>query len=336
MYALKTIKDYRPKMDLRETERAIKLLKDSFERYLADALRLERISAPTFVPAASGINDDLSGVERPVRFDVKEIPDYDAEIIHSLAKWKRMALGQYGFGCGEGLYTDMNAIRRDDSIDNIHSVYVDQWDWELIIGKDQRTLAFLEEVVKKIVGAIVKTQGVLKTHFTCLTPDLSGEVYFISSEALYRRYPDLSSKERERAITKEHKTVFITGIGGKLSNGEKHDGRAPDYDDWLLNGDLLFWSGLLDDAVEISSMGIRVDAERMAVQLEEAGKTERKCYAYHQAVLSGSLPLTIGGGVGQSRLCMLMLEKLHIGEVQVSVWPKAMIAECEKAGIRLL
>jgi aspartate--ammonia ligase len=336
MYTLKTVPGYRAKLDLRETERAIKFLKDTFERNLADTLCLERVSAPTFVPAKSGINDDLNGVERPVRFDLKEIPEFDAEIIHSLAKWKRLALARYGFGAGTGLYTDMNAIRRDDSIDNIHSVYVDQWDWEVIIDRADRTTAYLKAAVQKIASAIVKTAKLLKERFPAVSPDLTEKVEFISSDELYRRYPDLTAKERERAVTREHKTVFITGIGGKLSNGERHDGRAPDYDDWNLNGDLLLWNPALDDALEISSMGIRVDAASLAAQLEAAGETARKGFAYHKAVLADELPLTVGGGIGQSRLCMLLLEKLHIGEVQVSVWPKSMQTECEKAGIVLL
>ena len=336
MYQLKTVDGYASKMGLRETEKAIKLLKDTFENVLACALNLERISAPLLIPASIGINDDLNGVERPVRFDLKEIPEYDAEIPHSLAKWKRMALHNYGFKVNEGLYTDMNAIRRDDSLDNTHSVYVDQWDWELIVAKEQRTITFLKEIVHKIVSAVVDAQEIVKKKFTKITTNLNREVFFISAQELCDLYPKLSPKEREHRIAKEKKTVFITQIGDILKNGEKHDGRAPDYDDWKLNGDLLFWNELTQEAVEVSSMGIRVDAEAMLYQLNRVGENKRKAYEYHQGVINSTLPLTIGGGIGQSRLCMLILQKLHIGEVQVSVWPPKMISECEKAGIRLL
>jgi len=336
MYKLKTIENYKPQLSLRETQKAIKLLKDTFEKTLADALNLERISAPMLVTSASGINDDLNGVERPVKFDIKEVPDYDAEIVQSLAKWKRVALYNYGFKPGEGLYTDMNAVRRDDMVDNIHSVYVDQWDWELIIDRSQRNTEFLKSVVSRIAAAVVDTQNVINKQFKAVTTDLQKKVFSISSQELLDLYPTLSAKERELEITKKKKTVFITQIGGRLSNGQSHDGRAPDYDDWALNGDLLFWNEVMNEPLEISSMGIRVDSGSMLSQLEAAGKNERKSHEYHQGVINNVLPLTIGGGIGQSRLCMLILQKLHIGEVQVSVWPKKMIGECKKAGIPLL
>jgi len=323
-------------MTLRETGCAIKCVKDTFERTFATALGLERVSAPMFVPADSGLNDDLNGVERPVRFDVKEISEYDAEVVQSLAKWKRLALRNYGFGMGEGLYTDMNAIRRDDTMDNIHSIYVDQWDWEKIVSRDQRNVDFLKTTVRKIVAAIVETQNAVKSEFPFLATNLNPEVHFITAQELLDRYPDLPSKQRERVIVEEKKTVFLMNIGDALSNGEPHDGRAPDYDDWTLNGDLLFWNDFTSDALEISSMGIRVDAEALVRQLTIRNKLDRLAYEYHSLIKNEQMPLTIGGGIGQSRLCMLLLRKLHIGEVQSSLWPPAMIAECEKAGIRLL
>ena len=335
MYKLKLTAGYAPKLPQRVTEKAIKQVKDEFQRIFSAALGLERISAPVMVRAGSGINDDLNGVERPVRFDVPEA-GFDVEIVHSLAKWKRMALHQYGFVVGEGLYTDMNAIRRDDSMDNLHSVYVDQWDWEKVIGRGDRTVAFLQETVRRIVAALVKTKESINALYPALTASLCPETYFITSEELLQKYPDKTPKEREYEIVKAHKTVFIEKIGGKLSNGEKHDGRAPDYDDWELNGDLLFWHEVLGEPIEISSMGIRVDETSLHTQLEQAGAIEREQYAYHQGILRCELPLTIGGGIGQSRLCMLMLEKLHIGEVQVSVWPSEMLEECRKAGVPIL
>lgn len=329
-------KNYKSNMSLRETERAIKLVKDVFEKKLAKKLKLERISAPIFVPATAGLNDDLNGTERAVRFDIAEIGDYDAEIVHSLAKWKRMALYNYGFKTGEGLYTDMNAIRRDDSIDNTHSVYVDQWDWETVISRNQRNFKFLKATVRKIVSAIVDTQNFVKQQFPMLTTDLKKEVFFITAQELLDRYPDLSAKEREFEITKEYKTVFIMQIGDYLSDNQMHDGRAPDYDDWKLNGDLLFWNEIMSEPLEISSMGIRVDADSLIYQLDIRDKKERLAHEYHKKIVDGSLPFTIGGGIGQSRLCMLILQKLHVGEVQVSVWPIAMLAECEKNNIKIL
>jgi len=336
MYTLKTVKGYKSKLSLRDTERAIKLVKDEFEKNLARALNLERISAPLFVKSRSGINDDLNGVDRAVSFDIKEIENSSAEIIHSLAKWKRVALKNYGFNVGEGLYTDMNAIRRDDALDNIHSIYVDQWDWEVIITKEQRKTAFLKKVVNKIAGAIIKTQNKLIKRFPALTTSLTKKVFFITSQQLENMYPKLTSKEREHKITEIHKTVFIAKIGYALKSGNRHDGRAPDYDDWDLNGDLLFWNDVLKESIELSSMGIRVDADSLKKQLKISGHEERLQYDYHKDIISSSLPLTIGGGIGQSRLCLLLLQKLHIGEVQVSIWPDEMLEKCEEQKINIL
>ncbi|MBO7392335.1 MAG: aspartate--ammonia ligase [Verrucomicrobia bacterium] len=332
---LKTVNGYKANTSLRETEKAIKLIKDTFETQLAKALNLERISAPLFVRADSGINDDLNGVERPVRFDVK-FDNSSAVIVHSLAKWKRMALKAYGFEKGEGLYTDMNAIRRDEDPDNLHSIYVDQWDWELVIGREQRTVDFLKATVKKIVGAVRSTLTLLKSSYPAVNTSLNEEVYFITTQELEDKYPNLSPKAREREIAREHKTVFLMNIGDLLKSGIKHDGRAPDYDDWALNGDLIFWNDILEDAFELSSMGIRVDAVSLRSQLEKTGTIERMKYPYHQQIAGDILPLTIGGGIGQSRLCMLLLQKAHIGEVQVSLWPDEMLDECKEAGIVIL
>jgi len=332
---LKTVNGYKANTSLRETEKAIKLIKDTFETQLAKALNLERISAPLFVRADSGINDDLNGVERPVQFDVK-FDNSSAVIVHSLAKWKRMALKAYGFEKGEGLYTDMNAIRRDEDPDNLHSIYVDQWDWELVIGREQRTVEFLKATVKKIVGAVRSTLTLLKSSYPAVHTSLNEEVYFITTQELEDRYPNLSPKAREREIAREHKTVFLMNIGDLLKSGIKHDGRAPDYDDWALNGDLIFWNDVLEDAFELSSMGIRVDAVSLRSQLEKTGTIERMKYPYHQQIAGDILPLTIGGGIGQSRLCMLLLQKAHIGEVQVSLWPDDMLDECKEAGIVIL
>lgn len=335
MYKLKTVQGYAPKLGHRDTEKAIKLVKDEFQKNLAAALGLERISAPVMVRAHSGLNDDLNGVERPVSFDVPEA-GFEVEIVHSLAKWKRMALYEYGFKHGEGLYADMNAIRRDDAMDNLHSVYVDQWDWEKVINRSERNEQFLQAAVRKIAGALADTKEFINGVYPALTHELCREVYFITSEELLKRYPDKSAKEREYEITKLHKTVFIQKIGGTLSDGTRHDGRAPDYDDWELNGDLLFWHSVLGEPIEISSMGVRVDETSLRAQLAAANASEREKYAYHKAILCGKLPLTVGGGIGQSRLCMLLLEKLHIGEVQVSVWSDEMLAACREAGIPIL
>ena len=326
---------YSPVLNIFETQRAIKIVKDTFERVLSNALNLQRVTAPVIVRADSGINDDLSGVERKVDFTMKNVGG-SAEVVQSLAKWKRMALSRYDFRTGKGLYTDMSAIRRDDDADNLHSIYVDQWDWEKIITDNERTLDYLKQTVTAIVRAICATHLTVKasypqlTHTTCETP------YFVTSQELEDMYPTLTSKQREDAITKEHKTVFIMQIGGVLKSGNKHDGRAPDYDDWDLNGDILMWSDVLGRAVELSSMGIRVDAKALAKQLKESGCEDRMKYTYHKMIADGTLPLTIGGGIGQSRLCMLMLEKAHIGEVQSSVWPSDMEQECEQNGITLL
>jgi len=335
MYKLKLPINYKQRMDIRETERALKFVKDTFQRNFIREFGLERVSAPLFVKCRTGVNDDLNGVERAVHFDIKE-QEIEAEIIHSLAKWKRLALKDYGFGEGEGLYTDMNAIRRDDSCDNVHSIYVDQWDWELVISKEQRNVEFLKSVVVRIVSTIVDALEETKFAFPKLTLKLSKKVYFITTQELYDLYPNLTSKERENEITKKYGTVFIMQIGGLLSNGEKHDGRAPDYDDWNLNGDILFWNDILQESIEISSMGIRVDADSLKHQLEVSECEERRAYPYHRRILSGELPLTIGGGIGQSRLCMFLLQKAHIGEIQVSIWPEEMVKKCANKGINLL
>lgn len=326
---------YPNRLSIMETEKAIKLVKDTFETELAAVLDLTRVSAPLFVRPESGLNDDLNGVERPVQFDIKDI-NADVSIVHSLAKWKRMALGRYGFHPGTGLYTDMNAIRRDEELDNLHSVYVDQWDWEKVILEEERTLPVLKHAVREIVSAIVGTEKKLCARFDQLDCFIKDEVHYISAQALEDKYPKLTPKEREHAICEEYGTVFITGIGGKLHSGEPHDSRAPDYDDWDLNGDLLIWYPLLHRSIELSSMGVRVDAATLRHQLEIAGCEERKDLAFHKMLLDGYLPLTIGGGIGQSRLCMVLLQKAHIGEVQASTWPDDMVNECEANGVLLL
>ncbi len=318
-----------------DTQAAIGILRRRFEKNLAVALNLKRVSAPLFVDPDTGLNDDLNGVERPVRFDIKETGK-DAVVVHSLAKWKRMALGKYGFPQGEGLYTDMNAIRRDEEMDNLHSIYVDQWDWEKVIGEQDRTIDYLKKTVGAIVSSICDTQDELKSLYPALKTTLSRKVKFITSQELFDRYPTLSAKERENAITKEYKTVFIMQIGGALKNGLPHDGRAPDYDDWSLNGDLLFWCEALSMAVEISSMGIRVSPKSLLEQLQKAGCPQRAELSFHRQLLDGKLPLTMGGGIGQSRLCMLLLEKCHVGEVQVSLWDEATENICRQGGINLL
>ncbi|MBR1864028.1 MAG: aspartate--ammonia ligase [Ruminococcus sp.] len=326
---------YSSALTLRETQHAIKYIKDVFQQALSIQLMLDRVSAPLIVRKGSGINDDLNGVERKVDFTIKEI-DGEAEVVQSLAKWKRMALYRYGYQPGEGIYTDMNAIRRDDDTDNLHSIFVDQWDWEKVIRREQRTEEFLKETVKSVVKAIVYTKRKVSLRYPALKNSVSDEVFFITTQELEDMYPDKSSKERERLITKEKKTVFIMQIGGKLKSGEKHDGRAPDYDDWSLNGDIFFWDEVLDNAIEISSMGVRVDEKSLESQLKEAGAEDRMQYDYHKMIANGTLPLTVGGGIGQSRLCMLLLEKAHIGEVQSSIWPQEMIDKCAERGIVLL
>ena len=328
-------KGYQSSLSQRETQKAIKVVKDTFQAALAGVLNLDRVTAPLMVTKKSGINDDLNGVERKVHFTMMRI-DGEAEVVQSLAKWKRRALYRYGYKAGEGIYTDMNAIRRDDETDNLHSLFVDQWDWCKVIKKEERTLSYLESTVQKIVDAIFFTNEKIKMNYPALGLDMKKEVFFITTQELEDMYPDLTPKERENEITKKHKTVFLMQIGGKLKSGEKHDGRAPDYDDWELNGDILFWNELLDCAFEISSMGIRVDAESLHRQLEIEGCLDREEFDFHKGILDGTLPLTIGGGIGQSRLCMLLLQKAHIGEVQCSIWSDEMRNECKEHGIILL
>lgn len=329
-------KDYDPKLNIKQTEIAIKQIKDFFEDALADELKLTRVSAPLFVLPNSGINDDLNGVERPVKFEVKGIDNAEVEVVHSLAKWKRMALHKYKFGPGEGLYTDMDAIRRDEDLDNLHSIYVDQWDWEFIINKPDRNLETLKLIVEKIFKVFKNVESHINELYPVLEKFLPEEIFFISTQELEDKYPNLTPKEREDAITKEHKAVFLTQIGGKLKSGEKHDGRAPDYDDWELNGDLLFWYPILNRAFEVSSMGIRVDEDSLLKQLELADCMKRKELDFHTAVINKVLPYTMGGGLGQSRICMFLLGKAHIGEVQSAIWPAEMIEECLKHNINLL
>ena len=328
-------KDYKSDLSLYETQTAIGLLKRTFEERLMLVLNLKRVSAPLFVDPTTGLNDDLSGVERPVRFDLKETGK-EAVVVHSLAKWKRMALKAYGFSAGEGLYTDMNAIRRDEEMDNLHSVYTDQWDWEKIITNETRTIAYLKNVVQGIVGAICDTLDFLKCRYPQIDVELCRTVNFITAQALEDLYPTLSAKERENAYVKEHKTVFIMQIGDKLKSGKPHDNRAPDYDDWSLNGDILFWDDVLGCAIEISSMGIRVDEKALDEQLTKANANDRRNFPFHKALLNGELPLTMGGGIGQSRLSMLLLGKAHIGEVQVSLWDEKTQKICKECGIILL
>jgi aspartate--ammonia ligase len=326
---------YKPHLDVYDTQKAISFIKKTFQERFAQALRLKRVSAPLFVTAASGLNDNLSGKERPVTFDVPAVGE-SVQVVHSLAKWKRMALKEYRFYVGNGLYTDMNAIRRDEELDNIHSIYVDQWDWERVITREQRTREYLIETVEKIVGTICDVNELLKIDFPSLDAKLNRKVTVVDSEELLSMYPNLTAKQREYEITKKHGTVLIIGIGGKLSNGEPHDSRAPDYDDWELNGDILFYNEVLDRAFEISSMGIRVDEASLDRQLTLSGCDDRRSLPFHKKLLAGELPLTIGGGIGQSRLCMLMMGSAHIGEVQSSIWDKDTVEGCKAAGIPLL
>ena len=326
---------YKSALSLRETQHAIKFIKDTFQQTLSFAVTLDRVTAPLIVRKNNGINDDLNGVERKVDFDMKS-EGGEAEVVQSLAKWKRLALYRYGYRVGEGIYTDMNAIRRDDDMDNVHSIFVDQWDWEKVITRDQRNVQFLKETVKSIVKAIAFTKRAVSLRYPVLNAEICDEPFFITTQELEDRYPDLTPKEREREITREKKTVFLMQIGKMLKSGTRHDGRAPDYDDWELNGDILFWDEVIQDSLEISSMGIRVDQTSLASQLKELKAEERMQFEYHKMIADGTLPLTIGGGIGQSRLCMLMLEKAHIGEVQASVWPEAMLQICEKNGINML
>lgn len=327
--------DYKPLLNLYETQTAIGQLRKLFEEQLGSALNLKRVSAPLFVDPSSGLNDDLNGVERPVSFDILETQT-TAQVVHSLAKWKRLALHQYNFSIGEGLYTNMNAIRRDEELSNLHSIYVDQWDWEKIITQDTRTLDTLKATATGVVNALVNTLDLLKKNYPKLDVTLSRDVTFITTQELEDLYPNLSPRERENAIAKQHKTVFIMQIGDVLASGQKHDGRAPDYDDWSLNGDIIFWNDVLQCAFEVSSMGIRVDASSLKDQLKKANCEERTKYPFHKMLLDNTLPLTIGGGIGQSRVSMLLLGKAHIGEVQVSIWDEATRKICESANIPLL
>ena len=335
MFKIQLKDGYKSALSPRETSTAISFIKASFQKNFSKNLNLERITAPLFVTKKSGLNDDLSGVERKVEITFKEMNE-PSEVVQSLAKWKRVALSRYGFNLHEGLYTDMNAIRRDDSVDNIHSVFVDQWDWEMVISKEDRNIEFLKDVVRKIVISISETQEEVNSAFPKIQGKIEKNVHFITTQELLEMYPELSSKDRENEIVKKYKTVFLMKIGDDLSNGEPHDGRAPDYDDWALNGDLLVWNDVLDIAFELSSMGIRVDKQSLIYQIEKANATERLKLDYHQAVVNEKLPLTIGGGIGQSRLCMYLLQKLHIGEVQVSVWPEEMLEICAKNNIEIL
>jgi len=329
------VESYKSKLNIYETQKAIGLIKRVFEDQLSGALNLRRVSAPLFVESGKGLNDDLNGFERPVSFDIAGT-DKIAHVVHSLAKWKRVALHNYGFAAGEGLYTDMNAIRRDEVMDNIHSIYVDQWDWEIVIERDNRNLEFLYGIVRSICGAISNTLTTLKHAFPQITINLKREVTFITSQELEDLYPDLTPKEREHAFAKKHGTIFISQIGKYLKSGGRHDGRSPDYDDWELNGDILYWDELLGISLELSSMGIRVDADSLDKQLTIAGADKRRGLLYHSMLLNNKLPLTIGGGIGQSRLCMLLLEKAHVGEVQSSIWDEETLQKCAEAGIRLL
>ena len=336
---------YHALLDKVRTEQAIKLIKDFFQQNLSTELRLRRVTAPLFVMQGLGINDDLNGIERPVTFPIKDLGDARAEVVHSLAKWKRLTLAEYKIKPGYGIYTDMNAIRADEELDNLHSLYVDQWDWEMVITPEQRTLSFLKQTVRRIYAAILRTEYLTCETYPTLQPFLPPEIHFVHSEELLQMYPHLTPKEREEAICEKYGAVFIVGIGGKLSDGERHDGRAPDYDDWStqaedghmgLNGDILIWYPVLGRSVELSSMGIRVNAEALLHQLEIMGQQNRTELYFHRQLLSGKLPLCIGGGIGQSRLCMVLLQKAHVGEIQASIWSDEMRAQCEAAGMPLI
>ncbi len=328
-------KGYKPALDLYDTQRAITFIKDAFQNQLSLNLDLKRVSAPLFLTQESGLNDNLNGYERPVSFDIPSVR-ITAEVVHSLAKWKRWALGRYGFSVGKGLYTDMNAIRRDELVDNIHSVYVDQWDWEKVITDETRTIEYLHLIVTAIVGSICNTNDLVRALYPQIKVKLSREVTFITAQELEDMYPELTPRQREHEFAREHKTIFVQGIGGKLKSGKPHDGRAPDYDDWEMNGDIIFWNDVLQDSFEVSSMGIRVNPESLTRQLTLAGCEDRRELEFHRMLLNNELPLTIGGGIGQSRLCMLLLGCAHIGEVQSSVWPQDMMKRCADAGITLL
>lgn len=329
-------KKYSTLLNLIETEVAIKKVKDFFESKLSEELNLMRVSAPLFVAKSSGLNDNLNGVERPVAFDAKVIQDDDFEIVQSLAKWKRMALYRYGFKQGTGLYTDMNAIRRDEDLDNLHSIYVDQWDWEKVLNREDRNEKYLKTIVRSIYKVFKLTEEYVHSQYPIIEKILPEDIYFITTQELEDLYPTLTPKERETEIAKEKRAVFIMKIGDLLASGVKHDGRAPDYDDWELNGDIVFWNPVLESAFELSSMGIRVDEKAIESQLKKEGCEERLKYKFHSMLKNGELPLTVGGGIGQSRICMYFLRKAHIGEVQASVWPDSLIKECEGNNIFLL
>lgn len=335
---------YKPLLDLRETEMGIHMIKEFFQQNLSAELRLRRVTAPLFVLQGTGLNDDLNGVERPVTFPIKDLGDRRAEVVHSLAKWKRMMLADYGIPVGYGLYTDMNAIRSDEELDNVHSLYVDQWDWEASISKEMRTIDFLKQVVRRIYAVIKRTEYVVYERYPMLKPQLPEDIFFITAQELLDMYPTLTTKQREDEIAKKYGAVFVMGIGGDLTNGEPHDGRAPDYDDWTtptadgqkgLNGDILVWNSVLNRSFELSSMGIRVDKEALLRQLAIRGKEERKELYFHKRLLNDELPLSIGGGIGQSRLCMFYLRKAHIGEIQASIWPEDMRKSCSENNIPL-
>ena len=337
--------DYQRLLDMRQTEQGIKLIKEFFQQNLSTELRLRRVTAPLFVLQGLGINDDLNGVERAVTFPIKDLNDARAEVVHSLAKWKRLTLAEYEIEPGYGIYTDMNAIRADEELDNLHSLYVDQWDWEAVIRKEDRTLVFLKNIVKRIYAAIRRTEYLVCESYPQIKPFLPEKIHFIHAEELLEMYPDKTPKEREDAICKKYGAVFVIGIGGKLANGEKHDGRAPDYDDWStvaedgrkgLNGDILIWYPVLGRSFELSSMGIRVNKESLLRQLEIEGQQQREKLYFHQQLLNDRLPLSIGGGIGQSRLCMVLLHKAHIGEIQASIWPDSMREQCKKMGMPLI
>jgi aspartate--ammonia ligase len=337
--------NYKPLLDLKQTEKAIKVVKDFFELSLASELRLRRVTAPLFVLRGTGINDDLNGIERPVAFPIKDINDSVAEVVHSLAKWKRMMLADYNIEMGYGLYTDMNAIRPDEELDNIHSLYVDQWDWERVMSKEQRNLDFLKKVVRGIYDTMKRTEYTVYENFSHITPILPEEITFLHTEELLAQYPDLTPRERENKAAEKYGAIFIIGIGGDLGNNTIHDGRAPDYDDWSspsqngfkgLNGDIVVWNPVLKSSFELSSMGIRVDKDALLRQLKIANAEGRKDLYFHKRLLNDELPLSIGGGIGQSRLCMFYLRKAHIGEIQASIWPSQMVAECKKHSIFLM
>ena len=329
-------KDYDPKLTVRETQSAIRYIRETFQEEFGKELNLSRISAPMFVEKKTGLNDNLNGVEKPVSFTMQDMGDETIEIVHSLAKWKRVALKRYGFDMHEGLYTNMNAIRKDEDLDNYHSAYVDQWDWEKVIAREDRTIDYLQKTVKEIFKVIKHMEHEVWYKFPKAVHHLPDEIHFVTTQELEDRWPDKTPRERENAIAKELGCVFIMKIGGQLLSGKRHDGRAPDYDDWQLNGDIMFWYEPLDQAIEISSMGIRVDAESMKKQLKAADAEDRLSLPYHQMVLNEEVPFTIGGGIGQSRLCMLLLGKAHVGEVQTALWPDEMIKQCEAHDIHLL